>query len=98
VRRGRAHKDGLSCNRGSTQEITGSRIRHDDSKNGIALLRLTEELHQKLAQWRRLAQMRCLKGRSTAVAVAPDGRSLKARGAPVKRSGLVVDIPQRRRC
>ena len=50
MRRGRAHKDGLSCNRGSTQEITGSRIRHDDSENGIALLRLAKRLHQELAQ------------------------------------------------
>ena len=71
MRRRGAHKDGLNCNRGSAQDITGSRIRHDGSKNGVALLRRTEELHQELVQWRRLAQMRCLKGRSTAVAVAP---------------------------
>ena len=71
VRRGRAHKDGLGCNRGSTQDIAGSCIRHNGSKDSVALLRRTEELHQGLAQWRRLAQMRCLKGRSTAVAVAP---------------------------
>jgi cell wall assembly regulator SMI1 len=71
VRRRGAHKDGLCCNRGSTQDITGSCIRHDGSKDSVALLRRTEELHQELAQWRRLAQMRCLKVRSTAVAVAP---------------------------
>jgi len=58
VRRRGAHKDGLGCNRGSTQKITGSRIRHDGSKDRVALLRRTEELHQELAQWRRLAQMR----------------------------------------
>ncbi len=40
-RRG-AHKDGLDCNRRSTQDITGSRIRHNGSKFGIALLRRTE--------------------------------------------------------
>ena len=54
MRRGRAHKDGLSCNRGSTQEISGSRIRHDGSNDGVGLLRRTEELHQELAQWRGL--------------------------------------------
>jgi cell wall assembly regulator SMI1 len=71
VRRRGAHKDGLCCNRGSTQDITGSCIRHDGSKDSVALLRRTEELHQKLAQWTRLAQKHCLKVRSTAVAVAP---------------------------
>ena len=50
MRRGRAHKDGLSCNRGSTQNITGSRIQHDDSKDRVALLRLAKGLHQELAQ------------------------------------------------
>jgi hypothetical protein len=65
VRPERAHKDGLSCNRGSTQKITGSCIRHDGSKDGVALLRRTEELHHALAQWTRLARMRCLLGQRT---------------------------------
>ena len=38
------------CNRGSIQDITGSRIRHDGSKDGVALLRLAKGLHQELAQ------------------------------------------------
>jgi hypothetical protein len=50
VQRRGAHKDGLSCNRGSTQAIAGSRIRHDGSKFGVALLRLAKGLHQELAQ------------------------------------------------
>lgn len=50
VRRGAPHKDGLNCNRGSTQSIAGSCIRHDDSRDGIALLRRVEGLHRELAQ------------------------------------------------
>ena len=49
--RGRAHKDGLSCNRGSIRDITGSCVRHDGSNDRVALLRTTEESHQVLAQW-----------------------------------------------
>jgi len=51
-------KTGLRCNRGSTQDITGSRIRHDGSKDGVALLRRTEELHKELAQSTRLTRKR----------------------------------------
>ena len=46
MRPGRAHKDGLSCNRGSMQVITGSGIRRDGSDDRVALLRLAEELRQ----------------------------------------------------
>ena len=72
VRRGRAHKDGLDCNRGSTQDITGSRIRHDGSNDRVALLRLTEELHQALAQEDEVVRRSSAKGlaskrRSTAI-------------------------------
>jgi len=65
VRRGRAHKDGLSCNRGSTQNITGSRIRHDGSKDGVALLRRAEGLRQELALGTRLTQKYSLLGQRT---------------------------------
>ena len=97
MRRRGAHKDGLSCNRGSTQDITGSRIRHDGSKTAS---RCCGVLKSCTRSWRNgeATQKRCLlgqrtvlnaiscadKGRSTAVAVAPVGRSLKALGAPVK--------------
>ena len=50
MRRLGAHKDGLCCNRGSILDIAGSRIQHDGSKDGVALLRSIEVLHQELAQ------------------------------------------------
>lgn len=65
VRRGGAHKDGLDCNRGSTQDIAGSCIRHDGSKFGVALLRRAEELRQELALWTRLTQKYSLLGQRT---------------------------------
>lgn len=65
MRPGRAHRDGLSCNRGSTQNIAGSRIRHDGSKDGVALLRRAEELRQELALWTRLTQKYSLLGQRT---------------------------------
>lgn len=65
MQRGRAHKDGLSCNRNSIQNTTGSRIRHDGSIDCVALLRLAEELHQELAQWARLTQKYSLLGQRT---------------------------------
>jgi hypothetical protein len=42
VRRRGAHKDGLSCNRGSTQNITGSRVRHDGSNDGVTTVAVEE--------------------------------------------------------
>jgi len=60
VRRGRAHRDGRSCKRGSTPAKPGSRIRRDGSEAGVALLRRTEEGCTK--SWRnrtkKLAQKR----------------------------------------
>ena len=50
-----AHKDGLSGNTGSILDIAGSRIRHDGSKDSVALLRLAKELRQGLAQWTGMA-------------------------------------------
>jgi len=114
VQRRGAHKDGLSCNRGSTQNITGSRIRHDDSKDSVALLRLAKGLHQGLAQWTGMAQKRRLLGQRISclncnrVALSKseiDGCRRCAcvtislgAGCSCKRSLGVVGIPQRRRC
>jgi hypothetical protein len=60
-----AHKDGLSGNTGSILDIAGSRIRHDGSKDSVALLRLAKELRQGLAQWTGMAQKRRLLGQRT---------------------------------
>lgn len=64
-REGALTKTGWIATGNRRRQITGSRIRHDGSNCGVALLRLAEGLRQELAQGTRLTQKHSLLGQRT---------------------------------